>query len=252
MILDAILALLNQCIRLLKLRKENRRALLFNDIAPIYDHFESIHHDYLTCFETYRAMFALPVSLDSSHPVFDQIASDHVFTEGARGKLAEMGKAIPKNSRTYRVDDFDMFMWSIASYFNWAEQHVFHDEPFSNDPRSCLLSGLKFIFEREWTEQEQAHVIAKIRDGNELVYYPKDLITAMKEGISDGQFFLLNFRRSPDWANRVVVELQHAKGDSSSTKRVLAKALVYSIVDQNQRSFGYVSKYFFQMKKALS
>ena len=70
-------------------------------------------------------------------------------------------------------------------------------------------------------------------------------------GNPDVSFFGLNFAYSPGRINLLLSDLQNAKGDLQSTKRLLAKALLDSIVDRNQLSFSNATNYYFRTKKAL-
>jgi hypothetical protein len=237
MLFDAISKLFDGCIQLLKLRKENRRNLLVDHVAPVYADFEALHKDYLSSFDGYRQTLKSTTAFDSPHPIFDQIIKDHVFTQGLRGKLVAMGKMIPANSASYHMDSFDMFMLHIQHYFIWSEKSVTQDSYLglvSNDPRSCLISGLRFIFHLDQFTVEEA--VCMLRDKSCIWFIDR---------------FALTFFNSEGRRMQVLSELESAKRDLNSIKRSLSIALVDSIVETNQWSYQRATEEYLKMRNEL-
>ncbi len=82
------------------LRISNQK--LFEDfVKPIHINFEAVHKDYLETFKNYRHVLKTsdkPFNL--SHPVWDLIQEDHIFTDGSREKLKVMTRRF--NSYHYK------------------------------------------------------------------------------------------------------------------------------------------------------
>ena len=238
MLLEAVLRLIDRCIQLLNVRKENRRSLLGDYVAPIYSDFENLHKDYMECFRAYRLKLASSDTFEPTHPIVDQIISDHVFTQDLRSKLDVMAEAIPHNSTTYRVDNFDLFMSSIQRYFQWAEWYIYSDAVLSlcsNDPRSCLLSGLRFIFRLDESTAEEA---ARMLEEHSCIWFVDQ--------------FALPVFSSEALRLHVLTQLRDANGDLNATKRILSVALVDSVAEHNQSSFTYATKHYLKVKSELT
>lgn len=89
MIIDLIDKFIDRCIQLVKYNQEIHRGLFYDYVNPIFLEFESIHNNYLKSFHKYRKLIKSGESFPS---ILDMIQEDHLFTEGERHKLLELGR----------------------------------------------------------------------------------------------------------------------------------------------------------------
>jgi hypothetical protein len=235
MLLDSALQLIDRCIQLLSVRQERRSRILADHVVPIYAGFEAVHRDYLKSFETYRAILAATDSFDADHLLFDAVVKDHVFTQDMRAKLDAMHEAIPKNTEAYIVDDFDLLMGGINSYFIWAQRRMFRELLWGNDPRSCLLSGLRFI---ATIDHASAGKVVGMVKKDPAVYFVDQFYLPLSDSVARWQ--------------HVLRQLENAGGRLVEIKRTLAIALIDSIVEGIQGSYGRVTERYLLLRRALS
>lgn len=164
MILDLVLKLLEQCIQLLKMKREARAAFFKEAIDPLYHDFETLHADYIASFREYRAEISNARSLSVDHTVLDSIRRDHLFSQNLRARLSATFQLFPespvydkdKSGAWIRVkgrdkDEIEEFLFSVAQYCSGSARYIFEDDhfAFSNWPRSSLLTGLHFLLSLE-------------------------------------------------------------------------------------------------------
>jgi hypothetical protein len=238
MSVDLLLKLIDRCIQLLDYRKEQKRELLANHIQPVYDEFCRQHEHYMVCFDNYRKIVREAEPESPGHPVFDVIKKDHVFSQAARAKLGALSKRLSTPEEHNKFDPVNWFVHGIVRYFIWTNADVYEDQalgPHSNDPRSCLLLGLKYIFEASETTTFE---LASRAQNDRLVWIVNE--------------FSLGYISSDIQFNQLSTELRAANGDLKKSKIALAIGLIDNIVSSMQRQFGYVTEDYLKVRDGLA
>lgn len=237
MAVDLILNLVDKCIQLLTYRKEQQRKLLSEYIKPVFDEFCKQHDHYMECFKNYRDIVRARPPEAKEHPVFDLIIKDHVFSQGARSRLGELSRRLSTPEEYNKFDPVNWFVDSIVSYFIWTNSSVHHDTilgSHSNAPRSCLISGLDYIF----------------KANNDTI---KELSLQAQNGrmVWKVDEFAIGYIGSDIQLNQLRNELSASDGDISKLKVALATGLIDNIVSQMQSSFGRVSENYEKVRAHL-
>ncbi len=88
--LDLILKLIGRLIDLAKKREEVNRATFVDFVQPAFEIFETVHADYIDWLTRYSVRLAdKTLSMDYSHPVFQDIELDSLKSEHLRTKLKD-------------------------------------------------------------------------------------------------------------------------------------------------------------------
>lgn len=92
MLVDLIDKLVDRLIQLVKFRQEARHKLLEEHVVPIFEAFEAVHGQYLSSFAKYRKTLKTTTDpLTVSHPIFDEIRTDNLFSEHDRTRIIQLG-----------------------------------------------------------------------------------------------------------------------------------------------------------------
>lgn len=128
MIIDLFIKLVDHLILLAKTRQEIGRDFYLNFVAPAFRDFENIHSNYLASIQKYRDMVMdTSIELGNSHPIFEIIAQDNLYSANLRAKIYELystpvysgdGSIIKYPSSNPSV--FDPFVHSIHNYMEMA------------------------------------------------------------------------------------------------------------------------------------
>lgn len=166
MIVELVDKLIDRSIQLIKHHQETRRNLLEDFVNPVFSEFESVHENYLECFQKYRDIIK---SSDNPRSVIHEIEKDHLFTEGQRRKLIELSDFSEEPMVGGFVD-------AIGSYLIGKYYYIFgFENKYTNWPRRGLLQGLKNVYssytgnpepqeiQRKMTEAVQQFKIERIR-----------------------------------------------------------------------------------------
>lgn len=151
MLVDLIDKLVDRLIQLVQHRQEAKHKLLQEHVAPIFEAFEAVHAQYLSSFAKYRKTLKTTTDpLTESHPVFDEIRTDNLFTEHDRTRIIQLGsidtdpevRALVKLIHDYLVD-VRVASDPIGGYQGGRFANPQHW-------RRTLLAELKAIFSESW------------------------------------------------------------------------------------------------------
>jgi hypothetical protein len=183
MIIDLVDKLIDRCIQLIKHQKEVRRNLLKDHIDPIFNQIEIVHEGYLASFQKYRSCIKSPNHpLNLSHPVFDLILKDSLFSRSEREKLLALSRCLSDPT----VGKFLSAIYSYLVYATTDIEDVITIAPKTNIPRRMIAGGLEEVFRFRGNLNAAIKVIdritEKVQDNYALVlreYYSlkKDLLS---------------------------------------------------------------------------
>ena len=143
MIIDLVDKLIDRCIQLVKHQKEVRRNLLKDHIDPIFDQIEIVHKGYLASFQKYRSYIkSSNHSLNLSHPIFDLILKDSLFSQSEREKLLALSRCLSDPM----VGKFLSAIYSYLVYATTDLEDAITRAPKTNIPRRMVLGGLEEAF----------------------------------------------------------------------------------------------------------
>ena len=151
MLVDLIDKLVDRLIQLVQHRQEARHKLLQEHVVPIFQAFEAVHAQYLSSFAKYRKTLKTTTDpLTESHPVFDEISTDNLFSEHDRTRIIHLGsldtdpevRALVKLIYDYLVD-VRVASDPIGGYQGGRFANPQHW-------RRTLLAELKAIFSESW------------------------------------------------------------------------------------------------------
>jgi hypothetical protein len=125
----AFFAVIDRLISLLKRREEVNRST-FNDVlSPAMASIEEVHKDYLASFTRYRSgLKDAAIHLDSSHPLFDSIKEDNLFSEQLRSKVSTLEPLL-------QDEKFGAFLSAIHTYLVNASEPVLTTRTFPLQPK---------------------------------------------------------------------------------------------------------------------
>lgn len=119
MILTLLDKLIDRCIQLIKHRAEVQRNVFNDFVLPVFSEFEVVHNNYLDTFHKYRQLLKTSdKGCDLTHPIFDLIKEDIIFTKGQRLKVLELARA-------NGTDAVSQFVNSICRYFSAVSDRAF-------------------------------------------------------------------------------------------------------------------------------
>lgn len=119
MLVQAIDKLIDRIIQLFQYQEKVRKETLENYIDPIYVLFEQIHNEYLKDFRKYREMIINSKSpLNASHPLFDLIKTDSLYSQDQRGKLEALIDPLMRlrESKSENEKLIGILLWEITGY----------------------------------------------------------------------------------------------------------------------------------------
>jgi len=119
MLVQAIDKLIDRIIQLFQYQEKVRKETLENFIDPIYVLFEQIHNEYLKDFRKYREMIInSKLTLNASHPIFDLIKTDSLYSQGQRGKLEALIDPLMRlrESKSENEKLIGILLWEITGY----------------------------------------------------------------------------------------------------------------------------------------
>jgi hypothetical protein len=120
----AFLAVIDRLISLLKRREEVNQSTFHDLLAPAMASIDEVHKDYLASFARYRqGLKDKAVPLNSTHPVFDSIKEDNIFSEQLRSKVTVL-KPLLKDEM------FGKFLTAIHMYLFSASLPPLTDKTF--------------------------------------------------------------------------------------------------------------------------
>lgn len=151
MLIDLVDKLVDRLIQLVTYRQQVRHKLLEEHIVPVFAAFEAVHEQYLSSFAKYRkTLKAAREPLNASHPIFDEIRTDNLFSEHQRTRIIDLGSVgadseigtLVKLIHSYLVDV------RVAS----DPMGGYRGGRFSNPQhwRRTLLRELEAIFSESW------------------------------------------------------------------------------------------------------
>ena len=114
---------------------------------------------------------------------------------------------------------------------------MYHDTilgPHSNDPRSCLISGLEYLFD---ADADTIRYLSAQAQESQMVWKYNE--------------FAIGYIASDIQLKQLRNEIASSDGDTSKLKVALATGLIDSIVSHMQASFGYVSEDYEKVRNEL-
>jgi hypothetical protein len=86
--------LIDRIVQLATYRKGLRRALLDEQVEPVFATFEAIHKHYLESFAQYRDLLRTSSEpLGTKHRIFERIRTDNLFSDHERARIMQLGEA---------------------------------------------------------------------------------------------------------------------------------------------------------------
>ncbi|MCK4391930.1 hypothetical protein KAX17_03405 [Candidatus Bipolaricaulota bacterium] len=261
MIETAVIKLLDLLAQHWQGRKARSRSEFHSFVQPLYDQFQVINQNYLDCFRRYRTLLKDPsIALDETHPVFDAINEDHVFSADTRRRLDAAAEVVKGDERTVRffedgddvltvpeLDDLGLMLWFMHRYVSGADRCIYYDDLsfISNFPRSSLYSGLRFLVS---AEPERIRSVEIGAEQNCFDYVmdksPPPVVRIPGER---GWSLVMKILSQAQWDNLRSL-LAQADGNTDGMRRALALCLVDKIVARNQMLFGLISECFERVK----
>jgi hypothetical protein len=143
--------------------KQKNKDLYNNFLEPAMNDFEKVHNNYLETFKTYLELIQNDkYELKPSHPVFEMIIRDSLFSENLRHKIYSFCD--------YADDRLGEFSKTILDYFqNSSSVTVRREIPIGNILRGDLFAFLK----EQFRSDDEIEMQKKIRDYLDD-HYPRD------------------------------------------------------------------------------
>jgi hypothetical protein len=158
MILDLLTKLVDRCVELVKRREELHRALFEDFVDPIQKDFEAVHNNYLETFRNYRELVKTTNhAFDDTHPVFDSIKADSLFSAGMRAQVQQL-----HSLKSHGL--LEKFLGAISNYLGGTLMPIITCPP--NAVRSRLATDLYFIFVKSGTIEERRKSAIKMLDAH--------------------------------------------------------------------------------------
>ena len=151
MLIDLVDKLVDRLIQLATYRQQVRYKLLEEHIAPVFAAFEAVHEQYLSSFAKYRKILKTTADpLTASHPIFDEIRTDNLFSEHERTRIIHLGSvdADPEVGTFVKLIHDYLVDVRVAS----DPMDGYRGGRFSNPQhwRRTLLRELEAIFSESW------------------------------------------------------------------------------------------------------
>ena len=92
MLVDLVDKLVDRLIQLVTYRHQVRHKLWEEHIVRVFAPFEAVHEQYLSSFAKYRqTLKATRDPLTATHPIFEEIRTDNLFSEHERTRIIHLG-----------------------------------------------------------------------------------------------------------------------------------------------------------------
>jgi|SRR5688572_17147497 hypothetical protein len=150
MSLTLLSALVDRVIQLVNHRQQAKEKVLNEQVTPAFGAFEQVHQQYLTSFTRYReTLKSSGEPLTLSHPLFDTLRSDNLFTEHERTRILTMGSAADS-----QLGEFVRLVRDYVVDVRVSSDPIagFRGHRFANPQhwRRTLIGELEAIFDERW------------------------------------------------------------------------------------------------------
>lgn len=163
--LELALKLVDRCVDLISQRSQPDEMLYQNYVAPAADDLEALHRSCVERFTRYRDMMRRSTDVTPSHPVFDAISRDSVYTDEMRAHIAVL--------RPFLEDSqLGPFIRAVHDYIIKPEQLTFHlrAQTAGPNPRGDLSNyGMRPQRQLGDVAWSSARPHEKVRRGTELL-----------------------------------------------------------------------------------